>query len=342
MLRRVRSLASRFVRMGMFAAGVLLPTASWAADIATIEISMHLDNISGFSPKDKTYAVDGTIWLAYDAELAQVLEARDIKPIDLIRFQNLVNPWDSTIALLTPRPATLANGKQFRGYQFTGMFYSNEIDYQHFPFGTISLSVVVEPRIGAADLLDRDIRLAVAPDGAELGARAGLSGYHLSRWAFVDEPYKRTTRLLGGAAAIESRAVFHLHYDANTYAAAVKWVLPLAVVMLIMLLTPSLSSSFVSERLSIPAMILLSIALMQQSYRENLPAIPYLTFLDKLYAFSFVVTFALFVIFIWAANALRASSPADSVVQVRRINRVDLASQALAIAGYIVIVMINA
>jgi hypothetical protein len=341
MSRWFRSLALQLLRMGMFAVGLLLATVCLAADPANIEISMRLDNISGFSTKAKTYEVDGTIWLAYDAELAQVLQTRDIKPIDLIRFQNLINPWDSTIQLLTERPVKLPNGKEFRGYSFAGMFYSNEIDYRSFPFGGMTLAVVVEPRVGAADLLDRNIRLVVAPDGAELGSRAGLSGYDLGRWAFFNEAYTRNTSILGGAAAVESRVAFNVYYDANIYAAAVKWVLPLAVVMLIMLLTPSLTSSLVSERLSVPAMILLSIALMQQSYRENLPAIPYLTFLDKLYAYSFIVTLVVFLIFIWAANALKDSSTADRLVQAKRINRVDLATQVLAIVGYIGIVVIT-
>ncbi|SKA11471.1 hypothetical protein SAMN02745126_03621 [Enhydrobacter aerosaccus] len=320
-------------------AGLLSPAL--AADTATIELSMRLENISGFSTRDKTYSVDGTLWLAYDAALARALDEHKMAAIDLVRFQNLVNPWDSTVELLTRQPARLADGKVFQGYRFVGTFYSNDIDFAHFPFGQVTLSVVIEPRIGIADLLGRTIRVAVAPSGAELGARAGISGYDLSRWAFVDVPYKRATSLMGGAAATESRAVFNLHYDANDYAAAVKWVLPLAVVMLIMLLTPTLSSALISERLAVPPMILLSIALMQQSYRENLPAIPYLTFLDKLYAFSFIVTLAFFVLFIWAANALRSASPASSARQTRRINRVDLATQILAVAGYVLIVVLS-
>lgn len=320
----------------------ILPAAGLAADPATIAVSMRLDNISGFSTREKTFSVDGTLWLAYDADVAAALDKRDIKPIDLILFQNRLNPWDSTIDLLTPGPATLANGMHYRGYQFAGTYYANEIDYQHFPFGGITLSVVVEPRVGASERLGRDVRVSVAPDGAELGSRAGLSGYNLDRWAFVDEPYKRSTRIVGGAAAIESRVAFDVHYSANNYAAAVKWVLPLAVVMLIMLLTPSLSRSLVTERLAVPPTILLTVALMQQSYRENLPAVPYLTFLDKLYAYSFVVTLAFFLIFIWTANARRAPTQTDDIPKAGKRNRVDLAAQLLALVGYVVIVAISA
>jgi hypothetical protein len=341
MSRPFRLLTLLLLWSGVNFTTLLLPASGFAADPATLTQSMRLDNISGFSTREKTYSVDGTLWLAYDAALAEILDGRNIKPIDLIRFQNLVNPWNSTTELLTHGPAKLADGKLFRGYQFAGTFYSNEIDYQLFPFGGVTLSVVVEPRIGAAELLGRDIHVAVAAEGAELGARAGLSGYDLDRWAFSDQPYKRSTKIAGGAAATESRAVFNVYYSADTYAAAVKWVLPLAVVMLIMLLTPSLSGSLVSERLAVPPTILLTIALMQQSYRENLPAIPYLTFLDRLYAYSFVVTLAFFVIFIWSANALRGAALAGGVVQARRISRVDRTTQALAIMGYVVIVALS-
>lgn len=66
--------------MGMFTVVVTRPTASFAADAANIEVSMRLDNISGFSTKEKTYSVDGTIWPAHDPGMAQVLETRNIKP----------------------------------------------------------------------------------------------------------------------------------------------------------------------------------------------------------------------------------------------------------------------
>ena len=58
-----------------------------AADDATIEISMRLDNVLGFSPLEKTYTMEGTIWLVYDADLARVLDEKGVAPIDLIRFQ---------------------------------------------------------------------------------------------------------------------------------------------------------------------------------------------------------------------------------------------------------------
>ena len=318
-----------------------LPAPAFAADPAIVSLSMRLDNISGFSTREKTYSVDGTLWLAYDAELAALLDANSTKPIDLVRFQNLVHPWDSSIDLLTHEPRRLKDGRQVSGYQFAGTFYSNEIDYQRFPFGGVTLPVVIEPRIGAADLIGRGIRVAVAADGAELGSSAGLSGYLLDRWSFVEQPYRLATKIAEGAATVESRAVFNVSYRGDVYAAAVKWLLPLTVVMLIMLLTPSLSGSLISERLAVPPTILLTIALMQQSYRENLPAIPYLTFLDRLYAYSLVVTLAFFVIFIWSANTMRASAPTGSVGQARRINRIDQATQALAVVGYVVIVALS-
>lgn len=330
------------MRRLLAALGLLVATtiAAAAAEPFRIEVSMRLDNISGFSPREKTYAVDGTLWLACDAALMRTLEERGIDPVELVLLQNLVNPWDAAVEPLAQRRAG-SDGRVVRGYRFVGTFYSNEIDYRHFPFGGVTLSVVVEPRVGAADRLDRGLVLAAAPDGGELGSRAGLSGYELSRWAFVDEPYRRVTHIAGGAAAVESRVAFHVYYAANASAAAVKWVLPLAVVMLIMLLTPSLTGALISERLTVPPMILLSIALMQQSYRDTLPPIPYLTFLDKLYACSLIVTLVFFVVFIWAANAMRTALPADAARQLRRINRVDLATQGIAIGGYILLIALS-
>ena len=45
-------------------------------------------------------------------------------------------------------------------------------------------------------------------------------------------------------------------------------------------------------------MILLTLVFMQQAYRDSLPSLPYLTALDGLYAFSYLVTLVFFCEFI--------------------------------------------
>jgi hypothetical protein len=92
------------------------------------------------------------------------------------------------------------------------------------------------------------------------------------------------------------------------------------------------------ERLAIAPTVLLTIVFMQQSYRDTLPTLPYLTFLDCLYSYSFVVTLGFFGLFIWASR-LDEDLPTDHLLRFRRrIRRYSRILQGLSLLGYGLIV----
>ena len=45
--------------------------------------------------------------------------------------------------------------------------------------------------------------------------------------------------------------------------------------------------------------MLLTLVFLQQTYRDNLPDLPFLTFLDQVYVVAYVVTLVAFVLVIW-------------------------------------------
>jgi hypothetical protein len=125
-----------------------------------------------------------------------------------------------------------------------------------------------------------------------------------------------------------------LIYQPIVWSALVKWLLPLAITMSVMLLSSNLRSSFSSERLAIPPVILLTLVFMQQAYRESLPSLPYLTEIDGLYAFSYLVTLVFFCEFIWCANLISRSGNALQQQVGRQIDRLENVLQLASIAGY--------
>ncbi|MFM7236347.1 MAG: hypothetical protein ACKOYK_06195 [Cyanobium sp.] len=98
-------------------------------------------------------------------------------------------------------------------------------------------------------------------------------------------------------------------YGSDLLAGFTKWLLPLLIVMIIVLLAPSLESSLGDIRLAIPS--------------TALPATPYPTFLDRLYGYCYLVAVGLFVLFVWSSNQFEAT-PEDQQDRLRaRINRID-------------------
>lgn len=52
-------------------------------------------------------------------------------------------------------------------------------------------------------------------------------------------------------------------------------------------------------RLAIPSTALLTQVFLQQTRKAELPSTPYLTFLDELYACSYLLAVGLFILFLW-------------------------------------------
>ena len=294
----------------------------------TIRVAMAVDNVYRFSSREKTFSVEGTLRLSAPAAVMGRWLAASVDPLTLVRFQNLVEPWDS---LLEPSSGPLRLGADLgRDYRFNGNFYSDEIDYRGYPFGTLPLQIrlVADPSFPAAIADPPRIRLEADSAASGVSRRSNMNGYRLRSW-----------RLFPSRGGVE----MELLYDPIGWAALVKWLLPLTITMVVMLLTPNLRAGFSSERLAIPPVILLTLVFMQQAYRDSLPSLPYLTVLDGLYAFSYLVTLVFFCEFIWCANRLdRLASEANGMGRPgleRRIERLELGLQLASLAGYGVLLL---
>lgn len=316
-----------------------VPQATNGVATEPLMVSLRLANIHGFSTKDKSYTAEGTLWLTYGDGLRQRLERQGLKPLDLVSFYNLIQPWNSQVTPLAGEPEALADGRYRVGYDFSGFFYANEIDYSAYPFGWVTLYVTVQPRANGLIQGQEPVQIVLKPGQGEIGSRVGIDGYQLQRWGFKTVTSSRPSQLAGHAGVGDGRLEFRLIYSVNTWAALVKWVLPLAVVMLVVLITPEMGNHLAAERLAIPPVVLLTIVFMQQSYRETLPVLPYLTFLDGLYAYSYLVNLALFIQFIWAANLLKNAPDAARSALARRVDRWDRRLQLSLIGGYGLLVL---
>ncbi len=69
----------------------------------------------------------------------------------------------------------------------------------------------------------------------------------------------------------------------------------MAMVLLVFKVRPDEQDS----RASIPVTVLLTLVFLQQTYRDDLPDLPFFTFLDQVYVVAYVVTLLAFVLVIW-------------------------------------------
>ena len=92
--------------------------------------------------------------------------------------------------------------------------------------------------------------------------------------------------------------------------------------MAMVLLVFKVRSDEQDARASIPVTVLLTLVFLQQAYREDLPQLPFLTYLDQVYVVAYVVTLLAFVLVIWigrryADMEAMEDGPAKESIQAR-------------------------
>ena len=128
-------------------------------------------------------------------------------------------------------------------------------------------------------------------------------------------------------------------YQTNAIASFVKWIVPIIIVMMIVLIAPNLDVGLGDARLAIPPTALLTLIFMQQSYRDSLPTTSYLTFLDELYTHSYFVAMIVFFFFVWGVNTLETETELRRIQTVNRIVLGGKLLQILSLLGYLFIVL---
>jgi hypothetical protein len=122
------------------------------------------------------------------------------------------------------------------------------------------------------------------------------------------------------------------------------YILPLLVVISITISAPSLGSSFKEARIGIPSASILTLVFLHQGYRDNMPSLNYLTFLDILYIYSYISCLLMFLLLGldstpgWTNKLTLGIKSAGLKVQIHSI---ELFVQVFIISGLISITLIS-
>jgi hypothetical protein len=317
-------------------ASAATPTPSYPANALPLRGGIQVKNLYNLAIVSQTFAADGSFWLEWDQPLEDVIRAASIPRDRLVEFDNQVQMWDSLIEAETPEPVRLADGGYRQMFRFSAIFYIPYVDLHNSPFDTIVLPIVLETRPDLFSLSQRAVRLEFNQRQESLvGAYGDVAGYRL-QGAALRPAINSYLRLGSEQNTAYSQLVLSITYGTDSLAAFLKWILPLLIVMIVVLLAPSLEVSLNDIRLAIPSTALLTLVFLQQTYLAELPATPYPTFLDLLYAYSYLVAVGVFLLFVWSSNLLEEAPEAKRGAVRRHTNRVDSLFQKGALVGGVV------
>ncbi len=302
-----------------------------------IEAGTFIENLHSLSLRQRIFNAEGFYWLEWPRQAQNLMEAEGITPLQLVEMTNQVNSSSALIQPNTATPLVRPGDRFYQLFRFSTSLYIPDVDLRRSPFEPLVLPLVLEV---APDALARQRgNVVLVPDAdpgnSKVGSYASINGYDLESIRSVSSLHSYGTNWgLDQGDLDYSRLSVQVVMRGDPFSSFVSWILPLLIVMLIVLLAPLLDGELGEIRLAIPSTALLTLIFLQQSYKSELPSLSYLTFLDFLYAYSYIVSLVLFVLFLWGSNVYAASLDHEKGDALRRINSMDKIYQLSALLGF--------
>lgn len=247
----------------------LEPTSVLGSNSLRIDAGIHVENIYDLSLRNKTFSADGRIWLEWDEEVQGLLAKQNVEPLQFIDFVNQVEDWNGKLVAEVPEPVK-RNGKWHQSFRFSQRFYLHSLDLRRYPFNKLALPITLQVTPAYSSLDGRDLfLLPIRNERGIVGEYASLEGYELiSADVFSRVRTYRTDYGLMRLVKI-SQLEEVLHFSHTFWPAFVSDVLPLAIVLLIVLISPYLEGSLGDVRIAIPSTALLTMVFLQQGYHTR-------------------------------------------------------------------------
>jgi len=265
------------------------------------QVGVYANTASELDLSVPSFASSGYIWLICDEPLQRYLDAADIS-IDqrLTLLNTLITDAPPELTPVGEGPERRADGGYYELFTYRGRYLLDRASFRHYPFMSISLPLFLE-----ADDVDGSLsydQLRLEPDirDSGMGFNARILGWLNQGWSIAEYRHQYATSFgQGGGESDYSLVLYEISFGTSAWAAVWRLLLPLAVLMAMVLLVFKVRPDEQDARASIPVTVLLTLVFLQQTYRTDLPVLPFLTFLDQVYVVAYVVTLVAFVLVIW-------------------------------------------
>lgn len=333
--------ASNPLEHGREESAQLVPTSVDPANVLPVHVGIYVENYHDVSVKDRRFMAEGYFWYKWDDRLDEAIKRLSLDPKRLIEISNMVDEWDSAMTPMYDNPVLLKDGRHYMQIRFSANFYIPHLDLTRSPFESLVLPLNLE--VYPNELATQTSYVKLIPEKlpsteSYYGRDAEIDGYHLARitpQAFGHN-YDTSWGLEDGELTFSSVRYAAL-FTSDPGPGILLWVLPVLIVTMIVIIAPSIESSLGDIRIAIPSTGLLTLIFLQQGYRDTLPALDYLTFLDWLYACAYVISLVIFVLFLWSTNVCHRAEASRSEQVVKRVARVDLIAQISSISALIIV-----
>lgn len=317
------------------------PAEAASAAGPVVRVGLQVRNIYDLSLVGQSFLAEGWYWLDWGDDVEAILKRKGVDPEHIIEFANEIELGQYFYREVTPgsgaRPGSGRHGLTVR---FSGKFYIQDVPQRYAPFDPQRLAIQLEVKAESLGKGPDRLRLEPATSAAHIiGEQIDLSGYELKSVAWQRNVVTYPDDFLPGMRFSRLSAVFV--YDKSDWAMFMKWVFPVLIVMAIVIVSPSIEGVLGDIRLAIPPSALLTLVVMQDTYKNSFPPAPYLTYLDELYVYSYIVCLAIFLLFLVGTNRVSLAAEGERGTVMRRVNRMDTVVQLALVFGFFCVLVVG-
>jgi hypothetical protein len=248
-----------------------------------VYVGVFINDLQDVNLENGTYFVDFYMWMKWNG-------SKKVNPAENIDIINSFDSWGTVVRPLAVNQKTLSDGSQYRISHFQGR-YNTVLPLQKYPFSVENLRVVLE------DAEDSSTKLVYVPDPPRpitQSPNLAAPGYETgtATLKITNQAYPTNFGLTGTGNEPYSRITITVPVSRPWFPYAVKYLLPLLVVLIAAAMVFLIPPRFVEGRFGLAITALLTVIALKWTTDAELPNVDYLTLLDVLYVISllFVIT----------------------------------------------------
>lgn len=291
-----------------------------------VQVGVYVNSTSELDLSVPSYSASGYVWLHWQEPLQRYLESNDATIAQRFALLNtLITDAPPQLQQVGNEPVRLEDGSYYQLFTYRGRYYIDQASFRHYPFMSVSLPLAIEIDDVDGGLDYGQLRLEPDIQNSGMGLFARIIGWLNQGWSIAEYRHHYATNFgLGGGESDYSLVLFEISFGTSSWAAFWRLLLPLAVLMAMVLLVFKVRPDEQDARASIPVTVLLTLVFLQQTYRDNLPDLPFLTYLDQVYVVAYVVTLVAFVLVIWIGRRYADMEALDDgMIRQRMQNRLE-------------------
>ena len=275
-------------------------------DVLKVHTGIYVNRIHDVDRTSGTFSANGWLWMSWDRPRDDDWREGEIS-IDTIKFMNEI-PNASKRDKLIENPQEQYAGRMWQSMRFSSKFLMNNQDFSRFPFENVELPIEVGSDAFAVD----DVVYLPNLKDSLVSDRLSLSGFEFrglqarnfshsitSKWGHSIDPASPQDQTHWAYPHLE----WVMQFSRLSSSSIARLFTPVFAAMVVLMFSLLVNLNVASSKISIPASVLLVLAVLQDRSHKLLPPdITYLTYMDKIYMFCYVLTLISFLSSLYCVN----------------------------------------